>query len=254
MSETIIYAIIIFAYLIVLILIGFITGRRTKSVEDFYIGGRQIGPWVTALSFVAAYFSSVVIIGGGGYGYMFGMATLWIGAINVLLGCTVCWIVLGPRIRQFTQRLKTMTIPGFFGERYDSRFALVFSALIIVLFMIFYNVSILKGMKKNLNQKQVLLYSKLASTFRYLLEASHQARLCSINDRWILDCVDLDDRWQPLWYSRVYSRYNCRIHLNGFGQFFHSCFFSGTHRSHMGLRPLASFNCINPVINEVYGF
>ena len=146
MSESLIYAIIIIIYLAILILIGFVTGRKTKSVEDFYIGGRQIGPWVTALSFVAAYFSSVVIIGGGGFGYMFGMSTLWIGAINVLLGCTVCWIVLGPRIRKFTQRLNTMTIPGFFGERYKSNFALIFSAIIIVLFMIFYNVSILKGM------------------------------------------------------------------------------------------------------------
>jgi len=146
MSESLIYAIIIIVYLAILILIGFVTGRKTKSVEDFYIGGRQIGPWVTALSFVAAYFSSVVIIGGGGFGYMFGMSTLWIGAINVLLGCTVCWIVLGPRVRKFTQRLNTMTIPGFFGERYKSNFALIFSAIIIVLFMIFYNVSILKGM------------------------------------------------------------------------------------------------------------
>jgi len=146
MSESFIYAIIIVAYLALLILIGIITGRRTKSVEDFYIGGRKIGPWVTALSFVAAYFSSVVIVGGGGFGYMFGMATLWIGAINVLLGCTVCWIVLGPRIRKFTQRLNTMTIPGFFGERYKSHFALIFSAVVIVVFMIFYNVSILKGM------------------------------------------------------------------------------------------------------------
>jgi sodium/proline symporter len=146
MSESFIYAIIIVVYLAILILIGFVTGRKTKSVEDFYIGGRQIGPWVTALSFVAAYFSSVVIIGGGGFGYMFGMSTLWIGAINVLLGCMVCWIVLGPRIRKFTQRLNTMTIPGFFGERYKSNFALIFSAIIIVLFMIFYNVSILKGM------------------------------------------------------------------------------------------------------------
>jgi len=146
MSETLIYTFVILAYLVALILIGLITGRRTKSVEDFYIGGRRIGPWVTALSFVAAYFSSVVIVGGGGFGYMFGMATLWIGAINVLLGCTVCWIVLGPRIRKFTQRLNTMTIPGFFQERYQSRFALIFSALVIVIFMVFYNVSILKGM------------------------------------------------------------------------------------------------------------
>jgi SSS family solute:Na+ symporter len=146
MSKTYMYAIIIAAYLFVLILIGLLTGRRTKSVEDFYIGGRQIGPWVTALSYVAAYFSSVVIVGGGGFGYMFGMSTLWIGAVNVLLGTLVCWIVLGPRIRQFTQRLNTMTIPGFFGERYRSKFALMFSAFIIVVFMVFYNVSILKGM------------------------------------------------------------------------------------------------------------
>jgi SSS family solute:Na+ symporter len=146
MSEPLVYTLILFVYLAGLVVVGFITGRRTKSVEDFYIGGRQIGPWVTALSFVAAYFSSVVIIGGGGFGYMFGMSTLWIGAINVLLGCTVAWIVLGPRIRIFTQRLKTMTVPGFIGERFNSVFACIFSALIIILFMIIYNVSILKGM------------------------------------------------------------------------------------------------------------
>ncbi len=146
MSSSYIYGIVLLAYLAILVLVGFLTGRKTRSVEDFYIGGRQIGPWVTALSFVAAYFSSVVIVGGGGFGYMFGMSTLWIGAINVLLGCTICWIVLGPRLRRFTQRLNTMTIPGFFGERYGSNFALIFSALIIILFMIVYNVSILKGM------------------------------------------------------------------------------------------------------------
>lgn len=146
MSEPLVYTLVLIAYLLVLIVVGLITGRRTKSVEDFYLGGRQIGPWVTALSFVAAYFSSVVIVGGGGFGYMFGMSTLWIGAINVLLGCTVAWIVLGPRIRTFTQRLKTMTVPGFLGERYGSDFACVFSAVVVVLFMIIYNVSILKGM------------------------------------------------------------------------------------------------------------
>jgi SSS family solute:Na+ symporter len=146
MNEALVYALVLIAYLLVLIVVGLITGRRTKSVEDFYLGGRQIGPWVTALSFVAAYFSSVVIVGGGGFGYMFGMSTLWIGAINVLLGCTVAWIILGPRIRTFTQRLKTMTVPGFLGERYQSDFACIFSAVIVVLFMIIYNVSILKGM------------------------------------------------------------------------------------------------------------
>jgi len=140
------YVIVLAVYLLGLVLIGLLTGRRTRNVEDFYLGGRKIGPWVTAFSFVAAYFSSVVIIGGGGFGYMFGLATLWIGAINVVLGTLAVWIILGPRIREFTQRLNTMTIPGFLGKRYQSNFALVFCAVIIVLFMIIYNVSILKGM------------------------------------------------------------------------------------------------------------
>ncbi|MCK4322622.1 sodium:solute symporter, partial [candidate division WOR-3 bacterium] len=122
MSKSFIYPVVLIVYLVVMVLIGLITRRRTKNVEDFYIGGRQIGPWVTALSFVAAYFSSVVIVGGGGFGYMFGMTTLWIAAVNVLLGGTLCWIVLGPRIRKFTQRLNTMTIPGFLSERFKSRF------------------------------------------------------------------------------------------------------------------------------------
>lgn len=146
MSNAIIYATVLGAYLVVLILMGLWMGRRTRSAEDFYIGGRRVGPWVTAFSFVAAYFSSVVIVGGGAFGYRFGMSTLWVSATNVLVGCTLAWIVLGRRIWRFTKRLDTMTIPGFIGRRYDARAAEVFSALIIFIFMIIYNVSVLQGM------------------------------------------------------------------------------------------------------------
>jgi SSS family solute:Na+ symporter len=134
------------AYLAVLVLMGLWMGKRTRSAEDFYIGGRQVGPWVTAFSFVAAYFSSVVIVGGGAFGYRFGMSTLWIAATNVLVGCTLVWIVLGRRLWQFTKRLDTMTIPGFIGKRYGAREAEIFSALIVFAFMIVYNVSVLVGM------------------------------------------------------------------------------------------------------------
>ena len=77
-----------------------------------------MGPWVTALSFVAAYYSSVVIIGGGAFGWKFGLSTLWVGAGNVLIGTTLAWIVLGRRIRRFTENLDAMTLPGFFAGRY----------------------------------------------------------------------------------------------------------------------------------------
>ena len=65
MSNIVVYATVLALYLVLLIALGLWMGRRTKSAEDFYIGGRQVGPWVTAFSFVAAYFSSVVIVGGG---------------------------------------------------------------------------------------------------------------------------------------------------------------------------------------------
>ncbi len=146
MSSMAVYSTVLAVYIVVLVAMGIWMGRRTRNAADFYIGGRQIGPWVTAFSFVAAYFSSVVIVGGGAFGYRFGMSTLWVAASNVLIGCTLAWIVLGRRLWEFTKRLDTMTIPGFIGKRYGSREAEVFSAVIIFVFMIVYNVSVLVGM------------------------------------------------------------------------------------------------------------
>ncbi|MCK4395561.1 sodium/proline symporter [candidate division WOR-3 bacterium] len=146
MNEIGIYWTVIVVYMFILIGVGLIASRKTRGIADFYLGGRNIGPFVTALSFIAAYFSSVVIIGGGGFGYKFGMSTLWVGAINVLLGCTLCWIFLGKRLRKYTQKLKTMTIPGFIAERFKAPEARIFSAVVIFILMLIYNVSVLKGM------------------------------------------------------------------------------------------------------------
>jgi SSS family solute:Na+ symporter len=140
------YIVVLAVYLALLAGIGIFTSRRLKSSADFAIGGRTIGPWVTALSFVAAYFSSVVIIGGGGFGYRYGMATIWIAASNVLVGCTLAWIILGKRIRRLTEETGSMTISEFLGKRYGSAAVMVFSAAIIFLFLIIYNVSVVKGM------------------------------------------------------------------------------------------------------------
>jgi SSS family solute:Na+ symporter len=137
---------VLFLYIGLLMGIGLWTARKTKTAEDFIIGGRTIGPWVTALSFIAVYYSSVLIIGGGAFGYRFGMGTIWIGAINVLVGSTLCWIVLGRRVRLFSERMGVSTISGFFAKRYKSPEAGIFSAAIVFLFLILYNVSVVKGM------------------------------------------------------------------------------------------------------------
>ncbi|RLG72071.1 MAG: hypothetical protein DRO11_03020 [Methanobacteriota archaeon] len=141
-----VYISVISAYLAILILIGVITSKKLGDIEDFYLAGRRVGPWVTAFSFVAAYFSSVLIIGGGGFGYKYGMATLWIGAINVLLGCTLAWIILGPRLRELTKKLNAITVPSFFSNRYLAPETRIYSATIISIFLVVYCVSILKGM------------------------------------------------------------------------------------------------------------
>jgi len=146
LSDLAVYIFVLSLYMLLLVGIGIVSSRRMRNAEDFYIGGRNVGPWVTALSYVAAYFSSVVIIGGGGFGYRFGLATIWIAAINVLVGCTLAWIVLGRRVRRLTARLGTMTIPGFLAERFRAPEARVLAAWVIALLLIIYNVSILKGM------------------------------------------------------------------------------------------------------------
>jgi len=140
------YVLVLVVYLGLLAAIGMVMSGRSKNAGDFAIGGRTVGPWVTALSFVAAYYSSVVIIGGGAFGWRYGLSTLWVGAGNVLIGTTLAWIILGRRIRRFTGNLDAMTLPGFFYGRYGNPEARIFSAAVTALFLIIYNVSVLKGM------------------------------------------------------------------------------------------------------------
>jgi len=154
----IVYIVVLVVYLGILAAIGMVMSGRSRSAGDFAIGGRSVGPWVTALSFVAAYYSSVVIIGGGAFGWKFGLSTLSVGAGNVLVGTTLAWIVLGRRVRRFTENLDAMTLPGFFSGRYGSAEARIFSAAATGLFLIIYNVSVLKGMANSFEVLMSLPY------------------------------------------------------------------------------------------------
>jgi SSS family transporter len=146
--------VVLIVYVAINMGVGIWSVRRTRSASDFVMGSRTIGPWVTALSYIAVYFSSVLIIGGGAFGYKFGMATVWIGAINVVVGCTLCWIVLGKRVREMTEHYGVSTISGFFAKRFNSPAAGIYSAAVAFLFLIVYNVSVVKGMA---NAFQVLM-------------------------------------------------------------------------------------------------
>jgi solute:Na+ symporter, SSS family len=146
MNHPFFYFSVLAVYFIFLVVIGLISKKGTKSSSDYLIGGRKIGAMVSALSFVAAYFSSVVIIGGGAFGYKYGLSTLWIAAINVLVGCFLAWLVLGKKTRELTKKLDAVTLPDFFAKRYRLPFARIFISIVICLLLIIYNVSILKGL------------------------------------------------------------------------------------------------------------
>ncbi|MCD4658044.1 MAG: hypothetical protein K8S87_10950, partial [Planctomycetes bacterium] len=144
MANTV-YIIIFAVYIVFMLIIGMYFKKRTQTSKDYFHGG-GIGAWVTALSFVAAYFSTVLIVGGGGWGYQQGLSTVWIGVGNVVVGCFLAWIVLGPRLRIFSHRLNTMTIPEFLEKRFDSSFVRLYSSIIIVIFLVVYNSSVAQGM------------------------------------------------------------------------------------------------------------
>ena len=109
---------IIVIFICVVIAIGIYARKHTKSVDGFVLGGRSVGPWLSAFAFGTSYFSAVIFIGyAGQFGWKYGLSAFWIGVGNALLGSLLAWWVLGPRTREITQRLKATTMPEFFGKR-----------------------------------------------------------------------------------------------------------------------------------------
>ncbi len=138
---------IVVIYVIVMIAIGLWCMNKNKSVSDFFLGGRTIGPWLTAFAYGATYFSAVLFIGyAGKLGWGFGLHTLWIVAGNAFIGVFLAWYVLGKRTRTMTARLNAMTMPEFLEARYDSRMLKVISAIIIFIFLVPYTASVYMGL------------------------------------------------------------------------------------------------------------
>ena len=140
---------IIFIFVCMVIGIGIYARKHTKSVDGFVLGGRSVGPWLSAFAFGTSYFSAVIFIGyAGQFGWKYGLSAFWIGVGNALLGSLLAWWVLGPRIREITQRLKATTMPEFFGKRYHSKALRVASAAIIFVFLIPYTASVYNGLSR----------------------------------------------------------------------------------------------------------
>jgi SSS family solute:Na+ symporter len=121
--------------------------RRTKTLGDFFLGGRSLGPWVSAVAYGTSYFSAVIFIGfAGTQGWLFGLNSLWIALGNAVIGAGAAWLVLARRTRRQTQNLDTMTMPEYLQERYGAKHLKPLAASVIFFFLLPYSASVFKGL------------------------------------------------------------------------------------------------------------
>ena len=117
--------------------VGFYCRRQATGVSGFVLGGRNVGPWLTAFAYGTSYFSAVIFVGyAGQFGWKFGVASTWIGIGNAVIGSLMAWVILGRRTRLMTQSLKTATMPEFFEKRFDSKALKIVASLIVFVFLI----------------------------------------------------------------------------------------------------------------------
>lgn len=134
-------------YVAILFAIAFFSMKKTKTLNDFFLGNRSIGPWVSAFTYGTTYFSAVMFIGyAGKIGWGFGLSALWIVAGNAFIGSLLAWKLLARRTREMTSRLGVMTMPGFLEKRYKSKNLKIVSALIIFIFLVPYSASVYMGL------------------------------------------------------------------------------------------------------------
>ena len=145
----IIKVLMLVVFFAVMIGVGLYCRRHSTDVAGFVLGGRSVGPWLTAFAYGTSYFSAVIFVGyAGQFGWKFGIASTWIGIGNAVLGSLLAWIVLGRRTRLMTQKLETATMPEFFGKRYGSKALKIVASLIVFVFLIPYTASLYNGLSR----------------------------------------------------------------------------------------------------------
>ena len=133
-------------FLTVTVAVGVFSRKQARSVDGFVLGGRSVGPWLTAFAFGTSYFSAVVFVGyAGQFGWKYGLSSTWIGVGNAVIGSLLAWIILGRRTKLMTQHIESRTMPDFFGTRFNSQGLRVVASVIAFVFLIPYTAGVYKG-------------------------------------------------------------------------------------------------------------
>lgn len=141
--------ILLLAFFACMIGVGIYCRRSASDVHGFVLGGRSVGPWLTAFAYGTSYFSAVIFIGyAGQFGWKYGLASTWIGLGNAFIGSLLAWVLLGRRTRLMTQKLDSKTMPAFFGTRFSSPALKIAASVIVFIFMIPYTASLFNGLSR----------------------------------------------------------------------------------------------------------
>ena len=136
-------------FLAVMIGVGVYTRKQASSVDGFVLGGRAVGPWLTAFAFGTSYFSAVVFVGyAGQFGWKYGLSSAWIGIGNAVIGSLLAWILLGRRTKLMTQHIESRTMPDFFGTRFADQGLRVTASVIAFVFLIPYTAGVYSGISR----------------------------------------------------------------------------------------------------------
>ena len=145
----IVKAAFLIVFFAIMVLVGVYSRKHVTNVNDFVLGGRAVGPWLTAFAYGTSYFSAVVFVGyAGQFGFKYGLSATWIGIGNAVIGSLLAWIVLGRRTRVMSKHLSASTMPDYFGKRYDSKALRIAASAISFIFLIPYTASVYNGLSR----------------------------------------------------------------------------------------------------------
>lgn len=143
----IVKAIVIGAYAVLTLAIGYLGLKKARTFTDFFLGGRSVGPWMSAFTYAAAYFSAVLFIGfAGKVGWGFGLSGLWIALFNAVVGVLGVWGLLGDRIRRMSVELQVTTMPEFLEKRYGSPALKLVASVAVFVFLVPYSAAVFIGL------------------------------------------------------------------------------------------------------------
>ena len=136
-------------FLAVMIGVGVYSRKQASTVDGFVLGGRAVGPWLTAFAFGTSYFSAVVFVGyAGQFGWRYGLSSAWIGIGNAIIGSLLAWLILGRRTKLMTQHIESRTMPDFFGTRFKDQGLRVVASVIAFVFLIPYTAGVYSGISR----------------------------------------------------------------------------------------------------------